>query len=78
MSNQQAQKLECWLESEFRLNQLVYGRWRSSSALMTCMLFDLSQARHLHLIDGADGGYALAAKAYKRRLTEFRIRLSPE
>jgi hypothetical protein len=40
---------------------------------MTCMLFDLSQAQHLHLIDGVDGGYALAAKEFKRRLLDISI-----
>jgi hypothetical protein len=71
VSSEQAQNLEQWLESEFERNHLIYGSWRSSSALMTCMLFDLSQARHLHLIDGAGGGYTLAAKAYKQRLSLF-------
>jgi len=50
---------------------LIYGTWRSSSALMTCMLFDLTQSRHLHLVDGGDGGYALAAKEYKRRQSDM-------
>ena len=68
LSKSQADKLENWLEEEFQQRNLVYGTWRSSSALMTCMLFDLAQSRHLHLVDGADGGYAMAAKEYKRRM----------
>ncbi len=68
LSKSQADKLENWLENEFQQRNLVYGTWRSSSALMTCMLFDLAQSRHLHLVDGSDGGYAMAAKEYKRRV----------
>jgi hypothetical protein len=71
LSEAQADRLEKWLESEFLKKRLVYGTWRSASALMTCMLFDLTQACHLHLVDGADGGYALAAKGYKRRLLQL-------
>ena len=70
ISPQQADELEAWLEAEYKLRRLVYGSWRSKSALMTCMLFNLAQSRHLHLVDGADGGYALAAKDYKHRMNE--------
>ena len=68
LSLDQAQKLEDWLEAQFQNRRMIYGTWRSTQALMTCMLFDLTQSRHLHLVDGADGGYALAAKAYKERV----------
>ena len=67
LSLDQAQELEDWLEDQFQNRRLIYGTWRSKQALMTCMLFDLTQSRHLHLVDGADGGYALAAKAFKER-----------
>ena len=68
LSEEQAGNLENWFEGEYEKGNLVHGTWRSSSALMTCMLFDLTQSRHLHLVDGADGGYAMAAKDFKQRL----------
>jgi len=34
---------------------------------MTCLVFDYA-GRHLHFIDGADGGLFLAAKQFKQRL----------
>lgn len=71
LSEAQAAQLEEWLDTQYQSKRLIFGTWRSSSALMTCMLFDLTQSRHLHLVDGADGGYALAAKAYKRRAADF-------
>jgi hypothetical protein len=35
---------------------------------MTCLVFSLAQGRHVHFIDGADGGYALAARQLKAQL----------
>jgi hypothetical protein len=35
-------------------------------AHMTCLVFTYA-ADHLHFIDGADGGFFLAAKAFKER-----------
>ena len=50
------------LEQERAAGRLVYGFHRSSSALMTCLVFDLTSAAHVQFIDGADGGFALAAR----------------
>jgi Protein of unknown function (DUF3095) len=36
--------------------------------MMTCLVFSLEQSRHVHFIDGADGGYALAALQLKAQL----------
>ncbi|MGA1263114.1 MAG: DUF3095 domain-containing protein [Prochlorothrix sp.] len=46
---------------------LTYGLHVSDRALLTCLIFE-GRDRHLHLVDGADGGYALAAKALKAQL----------
>lgn len=67
VSEESADLIEAFLEAEFEHGRLVYGVWRSNRAIMTCMMFDMSESRHLHLIDGSDGGYAMAAKALKRR-----------
>ncbi len=70
LKRNELKNLESWLEREFQQGRLIYGTWRSPSAIMTCMLFDLTQARHLHLVDGSDGGYAMASSDYKLRLTK--------
>ncbi|MBD1909542.1 MULTISPECIES: DUF3095 domain-containing protein [unclassified Leptolyngbya] len=63
----QTQALTEYLEREFQAGNLVYGLHISDRALMTCVVFERN-GRQVHFIDGADGGYTLAAKAMKRRL----------
>jgi len=63
----QTQALIHYLERELRQGTLVYGLHLSNRALMTCLIFE-RRDRHIHLIDCADGGYALAAQQLKARL----------
>ncbi|WOD38716.1 DUF3095 domain-containing protein [Nodosilinea sp. E11] len=63
----QTDQLVAYLEGRFRQGHLVYGVHVSDRALMTCLIMD-RRDRHFHLIDGADGGYALAAQQLKARL----------
>jgi len=35
---------------------------------MTCMVFSPSQNQHIHFIDGASGGYAVAALGLKKQI----------
>ncbi|TYQ23511.1 DUF3095 domain-containing protein [Pseudanabaena sp. UWO310] len=60
----QRQKLMNYLDKKFREGRLVYGFHVSDRALMTCLVFE-RDGRQVHFIDGADGGYALAAKKMK-------------
>ncbi|WP_346897655.1 DUF3095 domain-containing protein [uncultured Roseibium sp.] len=64
----QATDIQAILERMHQTGKLVYGTWRADAALMTCLLFSLSDSQHMHFIDGADGGYAMAALDLKRRL----------
>lgn len=72
LSGTSAQRLtlEAWLQERFKRRQLLYGLHVADRAHMTCLVFDYS-GRHLHFIDGADGGLFLAAKAFKNRATQF-------
>ena len=67
----QRQALEAWLEQRFAHGELVYGLHVTDRAHMTCLVFDYA-GRHLHFIDGADGGLFLAAKQFKQRLGAIR------
>ena len=66
----QREALCAWLDERYAQAELVYGVHVSDRAQMTCLVFDYS-GRHLHFIDGADGGLFLAAKAFKKRAAEL-------
>jgi hypothetical protein len=45
-----------------------YGTFRQDHALMTCFVPSMTDRGHVHFVDGAGGGYAMAAQAMKKRL----------
>jgi hypothetical protein len=59
-----------WLEVRYRKGELAYGMHVTDRAHMTCLVFSYS-GRHLHFIDGADGGLFLAAKEFKERAAKL-------
>lgn len=63
----QTAALQAYLEQESQAGRLAYGLHVSDRALLTCLIVDRCR-HHLHLVDGADGGYTLAAKDLKARL----------
>ncbi|MEG4417413.1 DUF3095 domain-containing protein [Microcoleus sp. LAD1_D5] len=65
----QRKKLTAYLENNYREGKLVYGLHVADRALMTCLVFERN-GRQVHFIDGADGGYTLAAKDMKQRMNE--------
>ena len=62
--------LDAWLAERYARRELVYGLHVTDRAHMTCLVFNYS-GRHLHFIDGADGGLFLAAKAFKERAAKL-------
>ena len=67
-SDAQAAQLQQWLELEFRAGRLAYGIHKSSHALLTCIVQSYN-GQHQHFVDGSEGGYALAARELKQRLS---------
>lgn len=66
-SAQQRQALRAHLETMRQQKQIVYGIHVAQHALITCIVFD-HFGRQVHFVDGADGGYALAAREMKAQL----------
>ena len=62
--------LDAWLAERYAKRELVYGLHVTDRAHMTCLVFNYS-GRHLHFIDGADGGLFLAAKDFKERAAKL-------
>lgn len=65
-TNKQTKELKDYLQEEYKNANLVYGVHESKSALMTCLIFQ-RHGKHIHFIDSSNGGYSLAANAYKKR-----------
>ncbi len=65
----QADAIDSLLDAEWRRGTIDYGTHRAGAALMTCFVRNYEETGHIHFIDGADGGYALAASGMKRRMS---------
>jgi len=65
----QTTALENYLESEFLNKNIQYGLHKSDSSLMTCIIFQ-RHGKHIHFVDGSNGGYASASKNLKESLTK--------
>ena len=63
----QTSELIEYLDTLYRQGKVYYGAHTTNEALITCLIFE-RQEKHLHFIDGASGGYALAAKNMKEQI----------
>jgi hypothetical protein len=63
------QRLASYLDKKRKRGELFYGMHTASYALVTCIIFNYF-GRQVHFVDGADGGYAMAAKAMKEQMAE--------
>jgi len=66
----QREALDAWLAERYARRELVYGLHVTDRAHMTCLVFNYS-GKHLHFIDGADGGLFLAARQFKERAAKL-------
>ncbi len=69
----QREQLTLRLETMRSKGLLVYGIHVSDRALMTCLVFE-RYGKQVHFVDGADGGYAMAAKQMKMQMKKARHR----
>ncbi len=60
-----AAEIESYLQKAAADGVVRYGTHRQGAAMMTCFAPHPANPNHVHFIDGADGGYAVAATAMK-------------
>jgi hypothetical protein len=60
-----ADRIERRLAQATADNVARFGLHRQSEAIMTCIVPSVSESNHFHFVDGAAGGYALAARQLK-------------
>lgn len=65
-SADQRQRLTDYLNGLQQRGAIYYGIHASPSAFITCLISNYD-TRHFHLVDGAEGGYTLAAKTIKEQ-----------
>lgn len=66
-STHTAEAIAARLEAAETAGLLRYGLHRQSEALVTCIVPSARRPDHVHFVDGAAGGYAVAAAALKRK-----------
>ncbi|WP_024852215.1 DUF3095 domain-containing protein [Hydrogenovibrio kuenenii] len=61
------QALLAWLEEQYQAGILFYGCHQADAAVITCLV-EKTGTDHVHFVDAADGGYAMAAKQLKLQI----------
>ena len=64
---EQLAAIEARLDAAERAGVCYYGLHRQDSALVTCLVMSPMQPNHIHFVDGAAGGYAMAAAGMKAK-----------
>jgi hypothetical protein len=62
---QLADRIEARLQRAEADGVARFGMHRQSRAIMTCIVPSIAERNHVHFVDGAAGGYALAARRLK-------------
>ena len=60
-----ADRIEQRLSAASAANVARFGLHRQPNAIMTCIVPSINERSHVHFVDGAAGGYAVAAKRLK-------------
>jgi hypothetical protein len=61
-------EIRAYLDELCDRGALSYGIHLSDTALMTCLVESATEQKHVHFIDGGEGGYTRAAKELKHRV----------
>jgi len=68
-TDNQINKLKTILDDLEANNKIIYGLHITHASIMSCYVQDM-QERHIHFVDGTDGGYTSAAIMFKEKLSK--------
>ena len=66
-NERQLRKLKTFLDSLESQNKIIYGLHITYASVMSCYVEDRDE-KHIHFVDGTEGGYTTASIAYKEKL----------
>jgi hypothetical protein len=67
-SKEQAGKIKEFLKDLHAKKLVFFGTHEADQSLLTCIVQSASTGKHIHFVDGANGGYALAAVELKKQI----------
>ena len=70
-SEHQRHKLRAKLQQYHEHGEIAFGIHASKSSLITCIVTDYDR-NHVHFLDGANGGYAMAAQELKQQVKHIK------
>jgi len=65
----QTKSIKHYLTNKQHTGEIAFGMHCTDQAQMTCLVFSLEQSKHVHFVDGTDGGFWAAAVQYKKQLS---------
>lgn len=68
-TSKQREQLEAALDKIEMNGEILYGLYVSKESVMSCYVRNMNDDRHVHFIDGAEGGYTKAASILKKKIS---------
>lgn len=72
-TNEQVDKLKSVLDNLEKDNKIIYGIHITHASIMSCYVED-REDRHIHFVDGTEGGYTSAAIIFKEKLKKLSLK----
>lgn len=69
-TEEQRKKLRAYLKQQHKAGKLIFGTHSSPASMTTCFVTDYL-GKHVHFIDGTDGGYASASVELKEQMKQL-------
>lgn len=72
-TDKQVNRLKILLDELESNNEIIYGMHITHASIMSCYIEDREE-KHIHFVDGTEGGYTSAAIMFKEKLKKLHFR----